>query len=45
MGSIICCSNIEAPQAEEDSERDTPSYALPPVIRELSRLTVIPNPS
>ena len=48
MGSIICCSSIEATRDEPhefDSEHAPYSAALPPILRELSTVTIFPRPS
>ena len=48
MGSIICCSSVEATREEPhelDSEHTPHSSALPPFLRKLSSVTIFPRPS
>jgi len=47
MGQIICCSSVEAVRDEPheaDSEHAT-QLTLPPILRELSSVTVFPRAS
>ena len=47
MGSIICCSSVEATRDEphELNSEHAPYVSIPPILRELSSVTIFPRPS
>jgi len=46
MGSIICCSSIEATRDEpHEPDSEHAPQSLAPILRELSSVTIFPRPS